>query len=421
MIDRPDSGLRSKPDNGPGLHRGDRILILVLCLGLAVRYGTIAYPYYTSLEGLFDSADHLVGRDFVVFWTGSVLTLGGQALQIFDFVTFQAAHEQIFGRNFPIHNWPYPPHTLFYVLPLGLVPYLWSYLLWSAATWALYLAAVVEKRRAGVTAVVLLLAPASMANFAFGQNGFLSAALLIGGLRLIDSRPILAGILFGLLSFKPQLGVLIPVALVAGRLWKPFFSAAATVVLLVAASFVVFGPEVWNVYITETSPFQKALLEHRTGLGMFMMPTPFMAARILGAEISTGYLVQAVFTLCAIPCVYLAFRKQTDRKLQIAVLAVATFLVTPYAYNYDMTLVSVAVLWALGHATKTGFLPGEKLLLVAVWILPLAVMPAGYNGLPVAPLVLGGFLAVLLARIYGWAPKPALPRSMPKSVYTEGH
>lgn len=415
MTDRPDRGLRSRQDDGPGLQRGDRLLILGLGLGLAVAYGFAAYPYYAGASGLFDSTDHPIGRDFVNIWTASVLSLDGQALEIFDVGTFHAHQERLLGRTFPIHNWSYPPHTLLYVLPLGLVPYLWSYALWSVATLALYLGAALGGRWTNWTAAALILAPATAVNFLIGQNGCLTAALLIGGLRLIDSRPILAGVLFGLLSFKPQLGLLIPVVLVAARLWRPFISAAVTVAALVALSLAVFGPEAWELYLTQTSPYQRSILEQGSGLFVYMMPTPFMAMRILGTEVSTAYLVQAAVALCVIPCIYALFRERTNRDLQIAALIVAVYLVTPYAFGYDMTALSVAVLWMLGHAAKTGFMPGEKLLLALVWILPIAVMAVNFRGLPIAPLALTGFLAVLLVRSYGRMPKPAFVKPVPTS------
>lgn len=421
MTSRPDRGLRGKKASDPGPHRGDRLLILGLGLGLAIVYGFAAYTYYSNADGIFDSTGHTLGRDFVVYWIASTAALAGQAIQIFDTGAFHALQEQILERSFPLHPWPYPPHTLFYVLPLGLLPYLWSYAFWSIATFALYLTAAVGKNWASLTSVALILAPATAVNFAFGQNGYLSAALLIGGMRLVDSRPILAGCLFGLLSFKPQMGLLIPIALVAARLWTTFISATLTVMLLVALSLAIFGPEAWEIYITKTSTDQKGFLEYGSGPFVNMMPTPFMALRILGVDISVGYLVQAVFALGILPCVYWVFRGPADRKLQSAALIVAVFLVTPYAFNYDMTILSVAVLWALSHAVKTGFMPGEKLLYAMVWILPIAVMAANSHGLPLAPLVLMAFFAVLLARIKGWAPKHAASRSIPSSVYAKGH
>jgi hypothetical protein len=354
---------------------------------------------------VIDHSGHLIGRDFVVFWTASVLTLDGQAAQAYDLVRFGAAQEELTGVALPFQPWLYPPHALFHSLPLGLLPYLWSYAVWSALTLGLYVAATLGRRWTSSQALILVLAPATFVNFLVGQNGFLTAALLIGGLRLLERRPILAGILLGLLCFKPQLGVLIPVALVAGRFWRPFVGATATVLAVVLLSVAVFGLETWQSYLGQIAVHQSLFFERGSGLFVLMMPTPFMATQILGLDDSTGYGVQALFSLCAIVGVYAAFRKRRDLALQIAVLLVGVFLMVPYGFNYDMTATSVAVLWGFERAVKTGFLPGEKLLLALAWALPILVLGINAQGLPAAPVILGLLFLVLLIRANGWLPQ----------------
>ena len=159
--------------------------------------------------------------------------------------------------------------------------------------------------------------------------------------------------------------------------------------------------ESWQVYLGQIATHQSLVFERGSGLFVLMSPTPLMAARILGLDSVTGHGVQALFSLCAVLGVYATFRKCADRTLQVAVLLVAVFLVTPYGFNYDMTLTSVAVLWGFERATQTGFLPGEKLLLGLVWGLPVLVLGANAQGLPVAPVILGLLFLVLLIRANG--------------------
>jgi hypothetical protein len=386
----------------------DRRFAVILWSCLAAFCGAFVVYYYSRASGLIDHTGHLIGRDFVVFWNASVLTLGGQVAKVFDQGQFHSVHEQFVGGTYPLHPWLYPPHTLLYGLPLGLLPYLWSYALWSVVTLALYLAAAYRRRLAGVGTLALILAPATFVNFLAGQNGFLSAALLIAGMRLIDRRPVLAGILLGLLCFKPQLGILVPVALVAARLWRPFLSASITVLVVVALSIVVLGLETWQTYLGQIAANQSLMFERGSGLFVLMMPTPLMATRILGLGDVAGYGVQAFFSLCAILGVYTTFRKRADRSLQVAVLLVGVFLMTPYGFNYDMTLTSVAVLWGFERAVKTGFLPGEMLLLALVWALPVLVIGVNAQDLPVAPVILGLLFLVLVIRANGWLPQQGL-------------
>ncbi len=386
----------------------DRRFAVILWSCLAAFCGAFVIYYYSRAGGLIDHTGHLIGRDFVVFWNASVLTLDGQAAKVFDQGQFHSAHERFVGGPYPLHPWLYPPHALLYSWPLGLMPYLLSYALWSVVTLALYLAAAGKRHLAGVGTLALILAPATFVNFLAGQNGFLSAALLIAGMRLLDRRPALAGILLGLLCFKPQLGILVPIALVAARLWRPFFGASMTVLGVVALSVVAFGLESWQSYLSQIAINQSLIFERGSGLFVLMMPTPLMATRILGLGDVAGYGVQALFSLCAVLGIYTTFRKRADRSLQVAVLLVGVFLVTPYGFNYDMTLTSVAVLWGFERAVKTGFLPGEMLLLALVWALPILVMGTNAQGLPLGPVILGLLFLVLLIRANGWLPQHGL-------------
>ncbi len=386
----------------------DRRFVGVFFLALIAFYGVFATTNYAGANGLLDNEGILIGRDFVVFWAASVLALAGDLPKIFDLAQFHAVQEELMGTAVPLYPWLYPPHGLFAILPLGLLPYLWSYLFWALATLALYLLAVLGRSWSNVHALALVLAPATFVNLVAGQNGFLTAALLIGGLRLLDRAPVLAGILLGLLCFKPQLGLLIPVALAAARLWRPFLSATVTVVALVALSVGVFGLESWASFLEMSTVYQSRHLNDDQGWFLNIVITPFMGARILGLNATASACVHAVFALAALVGVALTFRQEADRRLQIAVLLVAAHLASPYGYNYDLTLASVAALWSFEHAMRTGFLPGERLLLAVVWVLPLLVVVGNIRGIPLGAPVLGVLFLSLLARVKRWRREPAV-------------
>ena len=99
--------------------------------------------------------------------------------------------------------------------------------IWLVASFAAYLATVrahpaATRKRCWIAAAF----PAVFINIGHGQNGFLTAALLGGALHWLDRKPWLAGILIGLLAYKPQFGVLIPIALLAGQRWTTIGAAA---------------------------------------------------------------------------------------------------------------------------------------------------------------------------------------------------
>ena len=400
----------------PRYDRADRSFVLAFFLALVCFYGIFATTNYVGAAGLRDNDGILIGRDFVVFWTASVLLLDGQISQIFDLASFHAVQERLLGETVPLYPWLYPPHGLFTILPLGLLPYLWSYLLWSASTLALYLFAAVGRPWTDLRSLALVLAPATFVNLLMGQNGLLSAALLISGLRLLDRRPLLAGLLLGLLSFKPQLGLLVPVALIAARLWRPFLSASVTVIAVLALSVAVFGLESWTAFFEMSTVYQAQLLNDDRGWFLNIVTTPFMGAGVLGLGMTARVIIQAIFTLAAVLAVYVTFRNSGARDLQIAVLLVAVPLASPYGYHYDLTLLSVAVLWAFQRAAESGFLTGEKVILALAWLLPLLVVVGNMRGIPLGPPALVAVFCVLLIRANGRLPRlaPTAMHPMPR-------
>src|SRR5205085_325295 len=171
------------------------------------------------------------------------------------------------------------PFFLFVAATLALLPYTAALAVWQAFTLALYLVvtraiianAAPEDRQGGDGARPswLLLAvafPAVFVNLGHGHNGFLTAALLGTALVVLDARPIMAGVLFGLLSYKPQFGVMIPLVLVATARWRTFASAAGTVALLALVSTLAFGPDIWRAF-ADSLPFTREVVLEQGGTG----------------------------------------------------------------------------------------------------------------------------------------------------------
>ncbi len=364
---------------------------------LAGAFTVGAWLYFAHSEGLVDpSGRHAVGRDFINLWTAGRLVLDGRPALVFDVEGFHAVQEATLGRPFPLHLWSYPPHFLFAVAPLGLFGYLVALVIWSALTLALYAWAAGGPRPGPV--LLLALAPATLVNLATGQTGALAAALLFGGLRLLPSRPVAAGFLFGLLTIKPQYGLLLPLVLLLERRWTATASAVATTAALVGLSAAVFGPQLWDAYLRQNFEVTRSFLEVGTGPLMVMAPSPFMAMRLYGAELWAAYAVQGVIAVLAAIGVFLAWRSRAAFDAKVGLTGLAALLATPYAHNYDMTLVSVAVLAGYAFCRAGGDRRGERALLALVWLLPIAIVPLHTVGLVVGPWVLLGFFGWLLVR-----------------------
>src|SRR3546814_95043 len=190
---------------------------------------------------------------------------------------------------------------LLMVWPFGQLPYLWALAAWSLLWLAFYLWASVGWRTdATILVLALLLAPASYINISGGQNGFLTGALLIGGLRLLGPKPILAGICFGLLTVKPQLGILLPFALLASRQWTAIVVASVTAALLVGASALLFGWESWQAYAELVVPHQAVIMNERHGVFLVMMPFAYMALQLSQSEPFLRFAVHAAFSIVAL-------------------------------------------------------------------------------------------------------------------------
>ncbi len=363
-----------------------------------VLYAALATGWFLLSKDLLDGSGKPLGYDFIAFWTASDLALQGRAIDAYDIEKIFAAAQTVAPGVRYLFAWHYPPVFHLAVLPLALLPYLWSYALWAAATLALYLG-VLRRLVPGPYTIWLLLAfPAAFLNLMHGQNGFITAALLAAACMNLEKRPALAGLFIGLLCYKPQLGLLLPLVLIAGRHWRAFFSAAATTITACAAATLVFGIENW-VAFWNNLPIQQQNLEEGL-LYLFKMPTVFAAARLVGGGITLAYLLQAAVALAvAALTVHAWYRRAGTLELRASLLAAALALISPYAYDYDMVVLALPIALLAADGLKNGWMPGMRTMLAAVWIAPL-VLPvlAEHARLQLMPVLLAAFFALIWRR-----------------------
>jgi hypothetical protein len=279
--------------------------------------------------------------------------------------------------------------------PLAFLPYLPAYLVWCALGMALYLAAASDGGRRPERLLMLVVAPAGWINIFAGQSGFLTAALMIAGLAGLDRRPLLSGICFGLLTIKPQLGVLIPLMLVLTQQWRAILAAAVTVAALVIATGLLFGFAIWPEYFRQVMPLQSEILTAGQGIFTIMMPTVFMNARIAHLPLDIAWALQIATSIAAVAAVAWTYWRRRDPVLSAALLVTASFLVTPYAFNYDMVVFG----WVVALLREKGGAPLDDRLALAVWTLPVMAMVMGLFAIPGSALVLVAFAARLLWRL----------------------
>ncbi len=372
----------------------DLFFKLALASGIVVAGLEIGYLLYSPLP--YDPVGYVIGRDFANTWLGARLALTGDPGAHFGYLTYNAALKEIFGQGYPIHIWSYPPHFLLFTWPLALLPYMAAYAIYSVLGLIVYLAVVSDGDRRADHLLLLALAPATIVNIWCGQVGFFVAALLVGGLIQLDRRPILAGVLFGLLTIKPHLGLLLPLMLLLTGRWRTIAAATATIALLVAAASLAFGPKVWIAYVNDAMPVQSHVFLRSFEHWMVHVPTAFMNARIAGLSVEAGIIAQVPLSLAAIAGVVWTFWRRRDPGLSNALLVTATFVVTPYVFNYDMVVFGFVAITLINRTDNAAWDYG---LMLAVWAIPFLTVPLGMAGIPVSCLPAAALGARLLWRI----------------------
>jgi alpha-1,2-mannosyltransferase len=398
-------------------------------------------------NGLNDRLGRPLGTDFSNVYAAGTYVLDGEAAKPFDPARQYAREKAIFGEHTDFYGWHYPPFFLGLAALLALMPYGLALAVWQGVTLALYVLAIRgiidacapsprsrgegrgegalpqalasgeppspgrfaadlspqagrgEESVLGGSSFWLLLAlafPAVFVNLGHGQNGFLTAALMAAALVQLDKRPMLAGVLFACLAYKPQFGVLIPLVLSVSGRWRAFSSGAITVLALALVVTLVFGVDVWSAFLSSTK-FTRAVVLEQGDTGWHKVQSVFSVVRMWGGGVSLAYALQGATTLLVAGTLALLWRSRAPFPLKAAALAIGTILATPYSLDYDLMLLAPAIAFLAADGLARGFGPYEKTTLALLWIVPLVTRAVAQTTLiPLAvPAMLLCFMLVL--------------------------
>ena len=251
--------------------------------------------------------------------------------------------------------WHYPPPFLFVASLLAQFPYAVAFAGWVTASLLPYLAvmrAVVGRAALGV--MLAIACPMVISNALVGQNGYLTAALIGGTLLLLPSRPRLAGICLGLLTYKPQYGLLFPIVLIAASEWTVFFSAAATAIALAFVSWLAFGTESWLAFFHWMPRFSQAFFVEGK-VPWWKMQSLFAMVRHLGGSELIAWTLQWILSAAVATTLVVLWRSKVRYSLKAAALAAGTLLTTPYLFMYDMVVLAIPVAWLVRVGLARGF------------------------------------------------------------------
>lgn len=330
------------------------------------------------------------GRDFANVWTGGHLVREHLASKLYDVAAYQAFQRQLFG---PIgqHSFSYPPVTFPIAVGLSYLPYPLALVVWQVAGAGFFIWAAKPwwPRRAGPVWLAVL-TPGALLNLWAGHYGFFFGGLFLLGWRQVElGRSVLAGICFGLMLIKPQMAVLVPLALVLRRDWKALASGAATVVALVTATIFAYGIQPWHDLLFATGPFLATLINARGSFFGLMSTSAATAAFSLGAPFSLALAIQAVVAIGGIYAVVAAAHRKAPLRDYALVTSTATFLVLPYAFNYDMTVPMIGALYVMNAAGRSAI---DWRLAFYGFLAPQFGMVLAATGLPLMPVMIAGLL-----------------------------
>jgi len=260
---------------------------------------------------------------------------------------------------------------LFVAAALAMLPYVAALVIWLTATLAAYAATLAGILGGRAGAFVALGFPAALWNITAGQNGFLTATLIGGTLGLLDRRPVLAGLCLGLLSYKPQFGLLFPIVLIADRHWLTLVTATLVASALAVVSWLAFGTVTWEAFVHAT-PMTSRIVLGEGGAEFARLQSLFGFVRALGGGEMLAWIAQAIAAIALAAGLIVLWRSRVAYELKAAALAAATLVVTPYAYIYDFAILAVAVAFLLRIALKHGFTTSEIVALPVAGALILA-------------------------------------------------
>jgi len=402
MIHNPDATLdpgtavtstRSATDTARGMDdAGRRFKIGLLALGAfhLVFFLAVKSRDIIGIRGVLYPDGTPVGGDFINLWSTARLIVLGRVSEIYPVARFMAFEDTITGNaDIGLRQWAYPPHSLLLAWPFGLTGYYAAFAIWTVVG---LLVLYVGARRFGfdrLEIAIILTSPATVLNIYFGQTGSFAAGLLLIALSARSGRDPGSIAAAAILTVKPQSGFLIPLIWAFQRRWQAIAWTALAVAVLLGLGVAVFGLQPWRDYVGDTLTVLSALEREGTGPFMTMIPSTFMALRIVTGNSDVALIVHGIFAAAVAIVLVAKLWRVNDGTRQAAMVLIATVLMTPYMHNYDLAVLLCGALlvgrrW---YSTETGPFRAPFLVIVA-WALPHIVVALNSGGVPVSPLLI---------------------------------
>jgi hypothetical protein len=375
----------------------------LICFGLWVTNVVYLGASFVYGSWLIDPRGHAIATDFVNVWAGGRQVLDGNPAVAYDVAVHKAAEVAAVGHPFRGEfPWNYPPTFLFVATLLALIPYVQAYAAWVFLTFPIYAATIrgIVGDRVGILLACAF--PGILSNAMVGQNGFVTAALFGGALHFMERRPLLAGCLVGLLSFKPHLGILFPIVLIAGGHWRVIGAATTTVLMLCAASCLAFGLGAWEAFLHALPVVSQTTLTNGSA-DWAKLQSLFGLVRMMGGSEGLAWMLQAGLAAGVVIQLTAMWRSKMPYDLKAAGLVTGALLCTPYLFIYDLVALAVPMAFLFRYSRNAGELPGEMIGLAAasllILIYPLVQAPVGWLAIVVIAVLTGRRALIFFMRV----------------------
>jgi len=374
-------------------------LLKLLLLFVSILLVAFWILWVVLLSGIAATVDARI--DFFAFWGGASLAIDGEAAAAYDDVRMTEKQLSLPGTFYGVFKWLYPPTFFLFLLPIGLLPMTVGLSAWVLSTAALMFSALRRMTREWPIFALAFLFPATYFNFLIGQNGMLTAGLFAWGCLLLRDRPVLAGSLLGLLTYKPQFFPLVLLALIVSRQKQAATAALASATAIALLSLVLFGMESWQAFYEAATGTGGDIYSSSPFVHLDKMQSISATLRLAGAPAVLSQVAQILVGLLSAGAVVWLWRSRTADEYRWAGLSLSILLATPYVYHYDLTLMGFALLWMLLGLRKSGSLrTWHCLVFAAAWSLPLSgPLVARYTDFVPGPFVIAALLFIVLAEV----------------------
>ena len=368
--------------------------------------GCLVYVYWLG-AWLVSASGVPLYHDFTNIWVAATEALHGKAAAVYDQAAQMKAQEALVGAGQAVFStWPYPPIYLLFLAPLGALSYVPAFITWQLATLlgcVVVVYFIVHRREA---IALVLASPFTLCNVLTGQSGFVTTTLLGGSLLLLERRPVLAGVFIGCLTYKPQFGILLPLALAAANQWRAFVNAAITALILTGVSIAAFGTGPWIAFPEELAAQASGTIFGNATNEWGYFQTVYGVIRYLDGGPALAWLGQGLATSGIAVVVWLIWRSSVRYPLKAATLSAAALIATPYAFGYDLAAIAIPFAFLARDQIDRGLLKGEQVILLGLFAASVSVLPTA-GRLPIAALIMLTLFCLISRRALADLRRPA--------------